>query len=206
MLATWRCVCPIKSASKSPVRIPVSIPSTTEGATSEDHRIAWMAALAIALSMAEAVFPSPIPGVKPGLANIVILLVLYQDGLRAAIWVSALRVVAGSLFFGSFLTPTFFLSLSGAACSLFMLLITSHLPRNSFGPVTHSLLSSLAHIAGQLVVVYLWLIPHRGIIYLIPVLAISAVIFGLVNGIIAARLLNSSLSAPLPQPAPHAAP
>ena len=81
----------------------MSTPSIIDHATAEDHRIAWMAALAIALSMAEAVFPSPIPGVKPGLANIVVLLVLYQDGLRAAIWVSALRVIAGSLFFGSFM-------------------------------------------------------------------------------------------------------
>lgn len=164
-----------------------------------------MAALAIALSMAESVFPSPIPGVKPGLANIVVLLVLYQQGLRAAIWVSALRVVAGSLFFGSFLTPTFFLSLSGATCSLLMLMLTSSLPRSLFGPVTHSLLSAIAHIAGQLLVVYLWLIPHRGIIYLIPMLAIAAVVFGLVNGIIAARILNLPDTAALPEPAPAAA-
>lgn len=184
----------------------MSTPSTIENATAEDHRVAWMAALAIALSMAESVFPSPIPGVKPGLANIVVLLVLYQDGLRAAIWVSALRVIAGSLFFGSFLTPTFFLSLSGAACSLLMLILTSRLPRKLFGPVTHSLLSSVAHIAGQLIIVYLWLIPHRGILYLIPILAIAAVVFGIVNGIIAARILSSPEILPLPAPAPRAAP
>lgn len=183
----------------------MSTPSTIENATAEDHRIAWMAALAIALSMAEAVFPSPIPGVKPGLANIVVLLVLYQDGLRAAIWVSALRVIAGSLFFGSFLTPTFFLSLSGATCSLLMLVMTSRLPRRLFGPITHSLLSSIAHIAGQLIVVYLWLIPHQGILYLIPILAIAAVVFGIVNGIIAARILSSPETVPLPPPAPSTA-
>ena len=164
-----------------------------------------MAALAIALSMAESVFPSPIPGVKPGLANIVILLVLHQDGIRAAVWVSALRVIAGSLFFGSFLTPTFFLSLSGATCSLLMLKLTSYLPRSLFGPVTHSLLSSIAHIAGQLVIVYLWLMPHKGILYLIPILATAAVVFGMVNGIIAARILKSTETIALPEPAPGAA-
>ncbi len=183
----------------------MSIPSTTERVTAEDHRVAWMAAVAIALSMAESVFPSLIPGVKPGLANIVVLMVLYQDGLRAAIWVSALRVVAGSLFSGAFLTPTFFLSLSGATCSLLMLMLTSRLPRNLFGPVTHSLMSSLAHLTGQLVVVYWWLIPHHGIVYLIPILAIAAVVFGLVNGVIAARLLGSPEKAFLPRPAPTAA-
>ena len=173
---------------------------STPSITSADHRIAWMAALAVALSLAESVFPSPIPGVKPGLANIIVLLVLHRDGLRAAVWVSVLRVIAGSLFFGSFLTPTFFLSLSGATCSLLMLTLTWRLPRAWFGAVTHSLLSSLAHVAGQLLVVYLWLIPHRGIVYLMPILAVAAVVFGLVNGIIAARLLQ----APSPEPAPEA--
>ena len=41
--------------------------------TVEDHHIAKLAAIAIALHMVEAVIPSPIPGVKPGLANIVTL-------------------------------------------------------------------------------------------------------------------------------------
>lgn len=182
----------------------MSIPSIIDRATAQDHRIARMAALAIALSMAESVFPSPIPGVKPGLANIVVLLVLYQDGLRAAIWVSVLRVIGGSLFFGALFTPTFFLSLSGATFSLLMLTLTSRLPQTLFGPVTHSLLSSLAHIAGQLIVVYLWLIPHRGVLYLIPILAIAAVVFGLVNGIIAARILRAPETLPLPGPAPSA--
>lgn len=183
----------------------MSTPSTISAASAEDHHIAWMAALAIALSMAESVFPSPIPGVKPGLANIIVLLVLHQYGVRAAVWVSVLRVIAGSLFFGSFLTPAFFLSLSGATCSLLMLMLTFQLPRNLFGPVTHSLLASIAHIAGQLLVVYLWLIPHRGILFLIPILAIAAVVFGLVNGMIAARLLATGKKLIMPEPLPSAA-
>ncbi|MGB2833052.1 MAG: Gx transporter family protein, partial [Methylotenera sp.] len=44
--------------------------------TIEDHRIAKLAAFAIALHMIEAVIPSPLPGVKPGIANIVTLYVL----------------------------------------------------------------------------------------------------------------------------------
>ena len=38
--------------------------------TIDDHRIAKLAALAIALHMVEAVVPSPLPGVKPGIAKI----------------------------------------------------------------------------------------------------------------------------------------
>ena len=46
--------------------------------TPDDRRIARLAALAIGLTLAEAALPSPLPGVKPGLANIVVLLVLLQ--------------------------------------------------------------------------------------------------------------------------------
>jgi hypothetical protein len=59
--------------TRSAIELPV---------TADDRRIARLAALAIGLTLAEAAIPSPIPGVKPGLANIVILLVLLQYGWR----------------------------------------------------------------------------------------------------------------------------
>jgi hypothetical protein len=89
--------------------------------TEEDHRIAKLAAIAILLHMFEAVIPSPLPGVKPGIANIVTLYVLYQYGFATAAWVSILRVFASSLLLGQFLSPTFVLSLSGAMLSLAVL-------------------------------------------------------------------------------------
>lgn len=82
--------------------------------TEDDHRIAKLAALAIGLHLIEAVVPSPLPGVKPGIANIVTLYVLYRFDFVTAAWVSLLRVFASSLLFGNFLSPTFALSLSGA--------------------------------------------------------------------------------------------
>jgi heptaprenyl diphosphate synthase len=160
-------------------------------ATPEDHRIARLAAFAIGLSLVEATLPSPLPGVKPGLANIVTLLVLHRFGLSAAVWVSVLRVVAGSLIFGTFLTPSFVLSFCGAMLSLAALAAASRLPGALFGPVSHSILASFAHIAGQLAVVYLWLIPHAGLAYLLPIFAAAALLFGTVNGLIAARLLGA---------------
>src|SRR4030042_4632081 len=104
----------------------------------DDHRIAKLAAAAIGLTLAEAALPSPIPGVKPGLANIVTLAVLTRFGLRAAIWVGLLRVVAGSLLVGTFLSPPFFLSFSGAIASLAALAAAHWLPARFFGPVTQS--------------------------------------------------------------------
>lgn len=158
--------------------------------TSEDHRIAQLAAVAIGLTLAEAAIPSPLPGVKPGLANIVTLIVLARFGWRAAAWVAVLRVLAGSLLLGSFLTPGFFLSLAGALASLLALALTMRLPGRWFGPVTHSILAAFAHIAGQVAVVYLWLIPHAGIAYLLPIFATAALLFGTVNGLVAAHYMT----------------
>lgn len=159
--------------------------------TAEDHHIARMAAVALGLTVLENAIPSPLPGVKPGLANIVTLIVLARYGWRAAAWVTLLRVVAGSLLFGSFLAPGFFLSLSGAVCSLLVLAFAQHLPARWFGPVSHSIYAAFAHIAGQMLVVYLWLIPHAGIAYLIPIFAAAALVFGTVNGLIAARFMDN---------------
>ena len=158
-------------------------------ASSEDHHIARMAALALGLSVLEAAIPSPLPGVKPGLANIVILIVLYRYGWRTAAWVSLLRVLAGGLLMGSFLSPGFFLGLSGALCSLAILAVSQHLPQRWFGAVTHSILAAFAHIAGQLLLVYFWLIPHAGLAYLLPIFATAALVFGTVNGLISARFI-----------------
>ena len=162
--------------------------------TPEDHHIARMAALALGLTVLEAAIPSPLPGVKPGLANIITLIVLTRYGWRAAAWVTLLRVVAGGLLLGSFLTPGFFLSLSGALCSLLILAVSQHLPQRWFGPVTHSILGAFAHIAGQLLLVYFWLIPHVGLLYLVPIFAAAALLFGTVNGLIAAHFLDPAPS------------
>lgn len=157
--------------------------------TQRDHEVARLAAFAIVLHLAEAVMPSPLPGVKPGIANIITLYVLHRYDFATAAWVSMLRVFAVSLLFGNFLTPTFVLSLTGALASLATLILARHLPRNSFGPVSHSILAALAHIAGQFAIVRIWLIPHAGLAYLIPVFASFALLFGTLNGLIAAKLL-----------------
>ncbi len=158
-------------------------------ATIDDHRIAKLAAAALGLTLLEAAIPTPLPGVKPGLANIITLVVLARFGWRSAAWVTVLRVVAGSLMLGTFLSPTFLLSFSGAIASLAMLAIAQTLPAQLFGTVTQSILAALAHFAGQLLIIYFWLIPQAGVAYLIPIFAGAALIFGSLNGIAAATLL-----------------
>ena len=162
--------------------------------TPDDHRIAKLTALAISLHLIESVIPSPLPGVKPGIANIVTMYVLYKYGFATAVWVSLLRVFASSFLLGQFLTPTFVLSLSGALLSLATLLVFYKLPKQYFSPVSLSILAAFAHITGQLIIVRLWLIPQAGIAYLIPLFALAALVFGLVNGLITHQLLNKNLN------------
>lgn len=162
--------------------------------TPADRRVAWLAAVAVGLSLVDAAIPTPLPGVKPGLANIVILVVLLRYGWGTAVWVSALRVLAASLALGYFLAPGFFLSLAGAVCSLLVLGVGRHLPARWFGPVSLSVLAAFAHIGGQLLLARLWLIPHDGIFLLTPFFAAAALFFGTINGLATARLMALSSS------------
>lgn len=160
--------------------------------TPEDRRVAWLATAAVGLALVDAAIPSPLPGVKPGLANIVTLVVLLRYGWGTAVWVSGLRVLAASLLLGYFLAPGFFLALTGSVCSLLTLGFARHLPARWFGPVSLSILAAFAHIGGQLLLARLWLIPHNGVFLLTPLFAGAALVFGTINGLIAAKLLADS--------------
>jgi heptaprenyl diphosphate synthase len=164
--------------------------------TPEDQLIAWLTALAITIHVAEAALPSPFPGMKPGLANIITIAVLVRYGWRSAAWVSMLRVLAGSMLIGTFLSPTFLLSLSGALCSILILKPATLLPGQGFGPVGYSILAALAHMAGQFAVAYYLFIPHEALLHLLPVLLTVSLIFGVISGIITSRLLLACNSAP----------
>lgn len=160
--------------------------------TAADHQIAKLTALAIGLHMVESAFPSPLPGVKPGIANIVTLYVLNRYGFKTAAWVSVLRVLVSSLLLGQFLTPSFMLSLTGACTSLIALgMANSLLPKRYFSVLSLSIVAAFAHIAGQLLMVRVVLIPHSSVLYLVPIFALAALVFGLVNGLVTAKLLEA---------------
>ncbi|MDH5406996.1 MAG: Gx transporter family protein [Gammaproteobacteria bacterium] len=158
--------------------------------TAEDHRIAWFSALAILIHVIESALPSPLPGVKPGLANVITIIVLCKYGWRTAAWVSVLRVLAGSLILGTFLSPTFMLSLTGALCSVVILIIASQLPGRGAGPIGFSVLAAMAHISGQFLMAWAMFIPHPGLWKLFPVLLTFAIILGIINGIISLMVLK----------------
>ncbi|CAI08187.1 hypothetical protein ebA3652 [Aromatoleum aromaticum EbN1] len=172
-------------------------PSTIEiHPSADDRRVARLATAAIVLTVAEAAIPLPLPGVKPGLGNIVILIVLLRWGWRDAVWVGLLRVFASSLLLGQLFAPGFFLSLAGSLTSLATLGVAKHLPRRWFGPVSLSVFAAFAHIGGQLALARAWLVPHDGVFYLVPVFAAAATLFGLINGLVAARLLRDRIAVP----------
>jgi heptaprenyl diphosphate synthase len=158
--------------------------------TAEDHRIAWLTALAITIHIMESALPAPVPGLKPGLANVITIIVLLQFGWSSAAWVSLLRVLCGSLLLGTFLTPTFVLSLGGALCSIGVLWLAIRLPGQGFGPVGYSLLAALAHMSGQFVLAWMLFIPHSALWRLFPVLLTAALLFGIVSGIIAGAVVT----------------
>lgn len=157
--------------------------------TPEDRHIAAMAAMAIGLTLAEAAIPSPLPGVKPGLANIVILLVMLQYGFKTAVWVMAIRLLAGSLLLGTFLSPGFWLAAAGAATSACVLYLSRFISMRVFGPVALSVFMAFAHVGGQLVLAKAWLLSGADITALMPVFALAALVFGTVNGLIVSRLV-----------------
>ena len=147
-------------------------------------KIAMLVALASVVQIAENLLPSPLPGVKLGLANIITLVVLSDMGFKAAFEVAVLRTIISSLILGTFLSPTFILSLSGAVVSTAVM----GLLMNVFGFIGLSVIGSASHVAVQVVLVYLLLIKNTAIFLLLPWLGVSAVIMGWFTGIIAMKV------------------
>jgi heptaprenyl diphosphate synthase len=77
-----------------------------------------------------------------------------------------------------------------------VLALAQHLPPRFFGPVSASVLAAFAHIGGQILLARVWLVPHDGVFYLLPLFATAALVFGTINGLVAARLLTIPVSAP----------
>ncbi|MEN8218116.1 MAG: Gx transporter family protein [Pseudomonadota bacterium] len=158
--------------------------------TRDDHRIAWFSALAVTIHIAESALPSPLPGVKPGLANVITIVVLILFGWRMAAWVNLLRVLAGSLLIGTFLSPTFILSLSGALASTATLALLSQLPGRGCSPIGYCVAAAMIHTLAQFWVAYWLFVQHEGLFFLLPLLMTAALVFGVVSGVIVVAVLK----------------
>ncbi len=151
-------------------------------------RIALMAmciALAMILSYVEAQIPSPgIPGVKLGLANLVVIFALYKLGWKEAVGISLLRVLLVSLLFGH--VASFFYSIAGAALSLAGMILLKRIDKLSC--VAVSVLGGVLHNLGQILVAVA--IMGRNVVYYLPVLIFSGTIAGVAIGAVSALLVK----------------
>ncbi len=145
--------------------------------------------LAVALSAVETVIlpTSVIPGVKLGFANLVVLVALYQFGPKEACFISLVRVIIVSLILGTFLTPTFLISIAGMSVSLLGLLTLFYTKK--FSVVGVSVIASVCHIIGQVTAVVI-LMNLNAIVSIAPFLIYIAIITGAVIGIVAKRILK----------------
>jgi len=154
-----------------------------------DRRIVALAALAMGLQLIEAALPSPVPGIKPGLANVITLVALLALGWRAAMAVTLLRVVGASLLLGTLVSPGFWLSLAGALSALAVLGVLSRLYPRHLGPIGLAVSAALFHTLGQFLLAWAVIIPHPQLPLLLPPLLLAALLAGLLTGILTASVL-----------------
>ena len=144
-------------------------------------------ALALVLSYVEALFPFSVavPGVKLGLANIVVVFALYRLGKAEAFVISILRVLLMTFMFGN--AFALFYSLSGAILSFGVMLLL--LKTDRFSSVGVGIGGGVFHNVGQILCA-MALLGTKQIAYYLPVLLISGTIAGVAIGIIAGILIK----------------
>lgn len=147
-----------------------------------------MIALAFILSYLESFIPInaiiPIPGVKLGLANIVVLFALYTLKLRDAVIIAIIRVFLSGLLFGNPMTIAY--SLCGCALSLTVMYLTKKTKLSIIGV---SMLGGIFHNIGQLIMAVILTHTSR-IAYYLPVLLISGMVTGLLMGVCAKMVIE----------------
>lgn len=140
------------------------------------------AVLALVFSYIEFLFPISlgVPGVKLGLANLVIVIALYQMGFRWAALINFLRILlAGLLFTGLF---AMLYSLAGAAVSLSLMGLLHKTEK--FSIIGVSIAGAVAHNFGQLLIAALLVETAQMFLYF-PVLLFSGLVSGTAIGIVA---------------------
>ncbi len=150
--------------------------------------LALSVALAMILSYVELLLPplfSAVPGIKIGLANIVIIFLLYRLGAPYAFGVSFVRVCLSALLFGSTLTLAY--SLSGAVFSFVTMLLLKK--TRLFSCVGVSIAGGVAHNLGQILMATV-LLNTREILYYMAVLAVTGTVSGVLIGLLAALVIK----------------
>ena len=149
--------------------------------------LAMMITFAIVLSYVESKIPAfvAIPGVKIGLANIVVIFVLYKLGIKEAILISGVRVFIISMLFGNPISLIY--SIAGAFLSLSVMFLLKKL--TPLKEVAVSVVGGVMHNVGQIAVASV-ILDTNVVVYYLPFLILSGTIAGIAVGVAAAVLVK----------------
>ena len=143
---------------------------------------AMFAALALIFSYIEAILPlsTGIPGVKLGIANLVVILALYNMNFRYAMGINVIRILVAGLLFNGLFGALY--SLAGGVVSLTVMWLLKRTCLFSMAGV--SMAGGVAHNMGQLLVASALVSNLKMFVYL-PVLMFSGIAAGILIGITA---------------------
>lgn len=143
-------------------------------------------ALALVCSYIESLLPFHfgIPGIKLGLANIVILLLLYYAGAKEAAFVSILRILLCGFLFGNLFSILY--SLAGGILSFLCMALLKK--TGIFHMVSISAAGGMAHNLGQIFVAAA-VVENLNLFFYLPLLLSVGVITGILIGIAAQEIL-----------------
>jgi heptaprenyl diphosphate synthase len=144
-------------------------------------RVALLATLALMFSYIELLIPYSfgIPGIKLGIANIVVLIALYAYDLKTAFSVNIIRILMAGLLFNGFFGAIY--SLSGGILSLVVMYLLKK--TDKFSMVGISMCGAVFHNLGQLTIAALIIQSPKLFLYF-PVLLFSGIITGILMGIL----------------------
>lgn len=145
------------------------------------------AALAMIFGYLESFIPLPIgiPGIKLGLANLLVVVAMYKLGAKEAFVISVVRIVLSGFLFGNLFAILY--SLAGGILSFVVMSILKK--RGSFSVFGVSMAGGVFHNIGQIVVA-MYIVETFSVAYYIPVLMIAGILTGLVIGIAANEIMK----------------
>lgn len=144
-------------------------------------------ALAFIFSYVEYLIPMPfaIPGMKLGLANLVIIIAIYGIGVKEAFILSMIRIILVGFTFRD--PSTLLFSLAGGILSWISMAILKK--SKLFSMVGVSIIGGIAHNIGQIIVAIFY-VNNPSLIYYFPVLLVSGVVSGTLIGILGALVIK----------------
>lgn len=151
--------------------------------------LSMLLALSVVLSIMESfipIFNGVIPGMKIGLANILIVYSLYIYGFKDTIFLAILRVLLVGILRTGIFSIGFFLSLSGGVLSIFMMYLAKKTKLSIIGV---SIIGAISHSVGQIFMAVI-LLNSFNLIYYLPYLFIFSIITGSIIGNISKELIK----------------